>query len=496
MKSPEFYIKANRTFTSIRKTAWIVTVAVAIGGQFFPPIGLIVPFIMIALMAMSFFKGRYWCGNFCPHGSFYDFIILPFTRNKNIPGILRSKVVLVLFFLFFMYNFTGNFINAFKNIGEISLIYSAGSIFSNTYLMVLIFGGILGILFSSRAWCHFCPMGTIQIIFYKLGKAIGATKKTDEKVTAEHSELCHSCGMCSRVCPMQLAPYKSFKGDNNQYHEEKCIRCYTCVENCPAGILEITNEEKAKDSKENADLTGFEESTYYKGEITKIRDLTEDIKEYNIKLNKPEKMNLVPGQFVIIKIDANEELYRAYSVSSINEKGDEISLTIKKLEDGYGTNIIFNKFREGDEVELKGPMGKELMIDQKAAKLLFVANGIGITPFAAASKTLLEYKDKYNFDGEITLLYGARYEKDLIYDDLFTELDSKHYNFNYHRTLSREDKENIPNGYVTEILKEIDIAPNTVVYICGTKAMADDVTKILEEKGLSKEAIHYENFVA
>ncbi len=253
MSKPD-YIKTNRAFSNIRKTAWMLTLVVAIGGQFFPPLGLIVPFIMISLIVMSFFKGRYWCGNYCPHGSFFDILIMPITRNTKIPMIFRSQIFIVLFFLFFMVQFSRRIIDVFVNLGEISLVNSLGIIFSSTYLIVLLAGGILGVIFNARTWCYFCPMGTMQTIFYKLGSAAGATASYDEKVTITHPKLCRSCGKCAKVCPMQLNPHHSFKDDNNQLNEEKCIRCFTCVNNCPVGELQLVNADKAASLKENAEI--------------------------------------------------------------------------------------------------------------------------------------------------------------------------------------------------------------------------------------------------
>lgn len=262
MNSAGYYIKTNRTFSTVRRSAWIITLAVAIGGQFYPPLGLLALLIMVSLIAMSLFKGRYWCGNFCPHGSFFDYLLLPVSRNIKIPGIFKSKIFISLFFLFFMFNMSIRFVPVIQNIGNVSLVNSVGTIFSNTYLMVLVTGGFLAVIFSSRTWCHFCPMGTMQIIFYKIGKKIGLTTAMDEKIAVEDKDLCHSCGKCSRVCPMQLTPHKELSKTNNKLDDERCIRCRTCVENCPAGVLHLANNKQIESLRKNADLDGFRESAY------------------------------------------------------------------------------------------------------------------------------------------------------------------------------------------------------------------------------------------
>lgn len=53
-----YYIKTNRTFTTIRKYGWMFTLLVAIGGLWEPKLGLLVVLIMAGLTTTAFFTGR------------------------------------------------------------------------------------------------------------------------------------------------------------------------------------------------------------------------------------------------------------------------------------------------------------------------------------------------------------------------------------------------------------------------------------------------------
>ena len=488
-----FYIKTKRTFSTVREYAWILTVLIGIGGQFYPRLGLLVPLIMVALMGISLFRGKYWCGNFCPHGSFFDRLLQPISRHVKIPPFLKSRIVIGAFLVFFMYNLGRRFIDVFPATGAAEFYDGLGLVFSTTYLMVLLVGGLLAVTINSRTWCQFCPMGTFQALFYRLGKVLGLTKNFDLRVTVVHPDLCHSCGKCLRVCPMQLSPYAGF-GDKNQFEDESCILCSTCVNNCPADILQLATPQEAMELLANASTEGFSEALTYRAQIKTIRVLKEDMREYTFKLPEPERMPFDPGQFVLVETDPSIDMYRAYTISGSSEDKSEINITVKKLAGGYGTNLIFENYTEGETVNLKGPMGNVLRVDPSGSELLFLANGIGITPFVSTVQSFFEREEK-TFQGKAALIYGARYEEDLVYDDYFETVAEKNSDFDYHKLLSRPRTKLYRKGYINEILQELSPSKEAKVYICGTSEMAADAKRLLTEKGVPETNIFYETFL-
>jgi NAD(P)H-flavin reductase/polyferredoxin len=483
-----FNIKTNRAFTKVRRYAWIFTVAVAIGGLWYPKLGLLVLPIILSLTVMSFFKGRYWCGNFCPHGSLYDHVMMPLSRNKMIFPFLKSKITVSLFFLWFLFNLSRKFIRVSAFFGTMAFWDKVGFIFVTTYLMVLVVGGTLSFFNAPRSWCQICPMGVLQRTSYRLGKFLGIAKKTDVKITIASKDMCHTCGKCARVCPMQLTPYLEFN-DNNQLDSPLCIRCSTCVENCPANILSLNKEAEAIKIKEKIDLEGYESRQKIQSQIVEINELASDLREFKFEFIKPSKVEYKPGQFILVKIQENPIMYRAYSISSYNEDGTSVSVIIKKAPNGYGTGIIFDSFKVGDMIELDGPLGNELIVDKSAEKVLFVANGIGITPFIPMIRDMIENP---NNTKDIKLVYGVRSETEFIYDEYFNKYSKDNDKFEYIKIASRPKKDDIRKGYVTDIIKELE-PKGYKVYICGSKPMIKDTLKTLDVLDVKKEDVFYES---
>lgn len=84
-------------------------------------------------------------------------------------------------------------------------------------------------------WCRFCPVGITISILNRLSIFNWLPLLQINKV----EEKCTKCGICKRVCPVQVNTVYDEKGGN--VTSSMCLSCYRCVEMCPyAECLKIT----------------------------------------------------------------------------------------------------------------------------------------------------------------------------------------------------------------------------------------------------------------
>lgn len=237
----ENHLRVNRTFTAWKQWSWVLVVVIAFGGLVVPRVGLLLLPIMLGLFLTAVFRGKYWCGNLCPHASLFDQLLLPVSAMRKIPSWLRSRPFAIGFFTFFMVMFVQRLSSVIPLWGTMTFWDRFGFVFSLNYLMPTVIGSLLAVTVNSRAWCTFCPMGTMQLLAYKLSKRVGLAAKTDRLITMSAPDQCRQCARCAKACPMQLAPYKSLSA-SNQFEDEACIRCAVCVEECPLKLLSLESK--------------------------------------------------------------------------------------------------------------------------------------------------------------------------------------------------------------------------------------------------------------
>ncbi|MBZ4645733.1 MAG: hypothetical protein PWR27_1189 [Petroclostridium sp.] len=210
----------------IHKWSWLLLITYCIVGLIYPVVGVIALVCMLAPVGMAFFKGRMWCGNYCPRGSFNDIILSKLSRKKGIPKLFTSIWFRTIFLIILMSTFALQLIFAWGNAGAIGIVF-VRMIIITTLLTI-----ILGITFNQRTWCAFCPMGTMAHYVSKLNPV----KSRIKHVTFDEAK-CVNCKICTKHCPIGI-DVLDHKKQGKVLHAD-CLKCEVCVEQCPKKALEV-----------------------------------------------------------------------------------------------------------------------------------------------------------------------------------------------------------------------------------------------------------------
>lgn len=206
--------------------------------------------------------------------------------------------------------------------------------------------------------------------------------------------------------------------------------------------------------------------------IERVFKETQDAKTFYLKY----PLDFIPGQFLEVSCLGVGE-----APISISSSPDEklLKITFKRI--GCVTTTLFN-LKENDSVGVRGPLGNGFPIRELDGKdLIFIAGGIGIAPLRSLLKFL--FSNKQYKANSITLLYGARSHRDLLY-----KRELRHWGkfIKVLLTVDKPDTDWIGRvGVVLELLNEIQIDPTgTKAFICGPEIMMRFTTARLMELGM------------
>lgn len=233
---------------------------------------------------------------------------------------------------------------------------------------------------------------------------------------------------------------------------------------------------------------------HYVTTLEKIFHLSPTVRTFRLRFPQGKGFAFTPGQFCMVDVpEGGKVKKKAYSIASAPEESEYLDLCIKLVEGGLATNWFWS-LKEGDEVSLGGPYGNFVLPENPEENLIFVATGTGLSPFRSMLRQL--YKPGSKFDREVWLIFGVRYDNEVLYDDEWRSLAADHEKFHYIPTVSRPDKWEGEVGYVqTKLEKFIDSPKGKQLYICGLVPMIEAVEKTAIEMGFDLHQIHFEKYV-
>jgi len=216
----------------------------------------------------------------------------------------------------------------------------------------------------------------------------------------------------------------------------------------------------------------------------------------DLELEDKKIFSFIAGQFIVLKIHINGLDYkRSYSISSIPNQTNIITITVKIIDNGIVSNYLLNSIYEGSILQAEGPFGDFVIDEQNLCRnYFFWAAGSGITPIYSIIKHLI-YS---NIDCKISLFYSVKNKDEIIFkEDLDNLFKNKAINLIYfsnnpicESSLPKIDKELCNELINSKVYNSDQFSEN---YICGPNFYKSLITNcIIENKKVTK--IKHESF--
>lgn len=221
----------------------------------------------------------------------------------------------------------------------------------------------------------------------------------------------------------------------------------------------------------------------YHYRIRSSQQITAGVTEVCLQRDSSLAMVFIPGQFVFLSFKDAPVSAEAhpFSIASSNRDG-ELRFVVKALGD-YTANLALLK--PGLEALVEGPYGRFSYLNVSNKRQVWIAGGIGITPFLSMARSLP--KGRYTID----LIYSARSEVEAVFVPEFKALEALHKRgLMFHMWLESK------SGFIkAENIDQICMNTEGADYlICGPPMMMKSIATQLQALGIAESNIYYEEF--
>ena len=231
------------------------------------------------------------------------------------------------------------------------------------------------------------------------------------------------------------------------------------------------------------------------GRVVEIVDETPRSK--SLVLDVPNWTGHRAEQHVDVRLRAEDgyQAQRSYSIASPPE-ARRITLTVERLDDGEVSPYLTKVLQEGDQLELRGPIGGYFTWRvADGGPLLLVGEGSGVVPLMA----MLRHRAAQGSHVPTRLLYSSRAYDEIIYRQELTQLAEADPTLMVTHTLTRHQPADW-SGYTRRIdramLAEVAWPPSEQLqaFICGPTALVETVASALVELGYDPQRVKTERF--
>jgi predicted ferric reductase len=168
---------------------------------------------------------------------------------------------------------------------------------------------------------------------------------------------------------------------------------------------------------------------------------------------------------------------------------DRLSISVKSVGDFTAT---IGDTKTSDRAYIDAPYGAFSFLNHDAQNLVFVAGGIGVTPFMSMMRYLVDN----GLDRNVLLIWGNKTERDITFRDELENMVAHMPSLRVVHVMSNQDDWPGETGYVDAKMLERYMrgVENPQVFVCGPPVMMPKVINALRDLGVPKQRIHYEQF--
>lgn len=200
-----------------------------------------------------------------------------------------------------------------------------------------------------------------------------------------------------------------------------------------------------------------------------------------------------PGQYVTLGNPRADIPARAYSISNPPRPDGELVLQVARADGGITSQWVHDSLAVGESVKLSGAYGTFIGDPGVDTPVLCLAAGTGLAPILALTEAAL----RRGFRKPVTLIFSARSEADVYSRGMLAWWRTKHRNFDYRITLTRELRGDSLSGRIDSVLPGLfpDLSRHTV-FAAGSPAFVDTCVATVKGLGAVPERVHTEGFFA
>jgi ferredoxin-NADP reductase len=234
----------------------------------------------------------------------------------------------------------------------------------------------------------------------------------------------------------------------------------------------------------------------YRVRLTGSEMFSEDILVFRIE--KPEGYAFSPGQFCFLSLPDkgfrdDRGLRKHLSIAS--SPGEKELLFATKIS-GSAFKRTLMALAAGAEIVVEPAMGKFTMPENISDPVVFIAGGIGITPF----RSMIRHIDTKGAGISVVLFYSVRVPGEAVFLDELQSVAEKNEHINVVPTMTRvEEGSDVWKGLTGRVSPEMiqehtTGAKHALYFIAGPPALAEGAQKMLKDTGIDLQQIRVEKF--